>query len=76
MIKMLSEPIGDHYESLIDYVASLCPVFSLVWPYDMLLEESTNEIHASLKEFQISEKVIENEWVTDANAVLPNILTY
>jgi hypothetical protein len=71
MIKMLSEPIGYHYESLIDYVASLCPVFSLVWPYDMVLDESTIEIHKLLKEYQISEEVIENEWVSDPNAVLP-----
>lgn len=68
---MISEPIGDNYESLIDFVASLCPVFSLVWPYDMPLEESTNEIHELFKKFQVSEKVVVNEWVTDANAVLP-----
>jgi hypothetical protein len=61
MIKILTEPCGKTYELLIDLAGHKCPSFSLVWPYDMKLDNSTDQIHQELIEFLESEQEIKSE---------------
>jgi hypothetical protein len=73
MIKILTEPCGKTYELLIDLAGRQCPNFSLVWPYDMKLDDSTDQIHQELIEFLESEQEIKNKWTAKdiENEVLP-----
>lgn len=76
MIKLISEPIANDYILFIDFVASRCSAFSLVWKYDMALDESTKTIFELLKGHQVSDEIIKNKWVTDNNAVFPILRKY
>ncbi|WP_028580089.1 hypothetical protein [Desulfogranum japonicum] len=71
MIKLISEPVNKEYKKLIDFAASKCSAFSLVWKYDLALDESTKTIHELLKSHQVSEEIITSKWVTDKKAIFP-----
>lgn len=64
MIKIISEPHGTIYESLIDYAGQQCSSFSLVWPVKMKIDDSVNQIHHELIDFIESENEIVSEWQT------------
>jgi len=71
MMKVVSEPVNNDYKTLIDFAASTCSLFSLVWKYNQPLDESTKTILKLLKSHQISEEPIKNKWFTDNKAIFP-----
>ena len=62
MIKIISEPCGKTYRSLIEYAEQQCSFFSLVWPVNMEIYDSANQIQQKLFDFMESEIEIKSEW--------------
>ena len=62
MIKIISEPHGNIYKSLIDYAGQHCSTFSLVWHVNMKMDDSVHKIHHELIDFIESENEIASEW--------------
>jgi hypothetical protein len=75
MIKIISEPHGTIYKSLIDYAGQQCSSFSLVWPVNMKIDDSVNQIHHELIGFIESENEIVSEWqsMDDVDVQIPKL---
>lgn len=55
MIDIIEEPAGEIYDALLNFVASKCKLFSLVWRHQFKFEKSADEIAIALRPFLISE---------------------
>ncbi len=75
-MKLISEPVGKDYKIFIEFVASRCSSFSLVWKYEMALDESTKTVYELLKGHQISEEIIRNKRLTDQKSAFPVLRQY
>ncbi len=75
MIKILTEPCETIYESLIDYAGQQCSTFSLIWQYDMKMNNSAHQIHQELIKFLESEQDVKSKWTAKdiKNEVFPKI---
>lgn len=76
MIKLIAEPVGKDYKLFIEFVALRCSLFSLVWKYEMALDESTKTVYEMLKGHQVSEEIIKNKRLTDQSGVFPMLRKY
>jgi hypothetical protein len=61
VIDIVAEPEGQTYVDLLDFAASRCESFSLVWRKQFELEQSAHQVAESLKPFLISD-VRTDEW--------------
>jgi hypothetical protein len=60
-IDITSEPRGNTYEALIDYLGNRCPIFSLVWREQLLFDDSARMIADQLRPVLIREQRTD-EW--------------
>src|SRR5207253_2240745 len=62
MIDIVAEPVGQTYIDLLEFAASRCASFSLVWREQFRFEQSALQIADSLTPFLLSD-VRTNEWL-------------
>ena len=61
VVDIVAEPRGQTYIDLLNFAASRCEAFSLVWRRQFQFEPSAHELANSLKPFQISNRSTD-EW--------------